>query len=96
MPTRTQKDKDFIISNLEETYFIENFVTKEDISQLIDSWHKSKNKVYCFMGEMTSETGIAHETIKYSINNEIAMLIKFILFIFMFKFFLNQVYAYKY
>ncbi len=29
---------------------------------------KSKNMVYCFMGEMTSETGIAHETIKYSIN----------------------------
>ena len=24
--------------------------------------------VYCFMGEMTSETGIAHECIKYSIN----------------------------
>ena len=28
----------------------------------------SKNKVYCFMGEMTSETGIAHECIKYSRN----------------------------
>ncbi|MDZ4743725.1 MAG: thiamine pyrophosphate-dependent enzyme [Verrucomicrobiota bacterium] len=24
------------------------------------------NHVYCFMGEMTSETGIAHESIKYS------------------------------
>ena len=32
---------------------------------------KSKNKVYCFMGEMTSETGIAHETIKYSINKKL-------------------------
>jgi len=29
---------------------------------------KSKNKVFCFMGEMTSETGIAHECIKYSRN----------------------------
>ncbi len=29
---------------------------------------KSKSKVYCFMGDMTSETGIAHETIKYAIN----------------------------
>ena len=30
---------------------------------------KEKNKmVYCFMGEMTSETGIAHECIKYSRN----------------------------
>ena len=28
----------------------------------------SKNKVYCFMGEMTSETGIVHECIKYSRN----------------------------
>ncbi len=25
-----------------------------------------KNKVFCFMGDMTSETGIAHECIKYS------------------------------
>jgi len=24
------------------------------------------NKVYCFMGEMTSETGVAHECIKYA------------------------------
>jgi pyruvate dehydrogenase E1 component alpha subunit len=29
---------------------------------------KEKNKVYCFLGDMTSETGIAHECIKYSIN----------------------------
>tara|TARA_Y100001970_G_C14247447_1_gene869339 strand:+ start:2432 stop:3034 length:603 start_codon:yes stop_codon:yes gene_type:complete len=28
-------------------------------------------KVYCFMGEMTSETGIAHECIKYSRNNNL-------------------------
>ena len=30
--------------------------------------NESKNRVYCFMGEMTSETGIAHECIKYSRN----------------------------
>ena len=29
------------------------------------------NKVYCFMGDMTSETGIAHECIKYSINKKL-------------------------
>ena len=29
---------------------------------------KQKDKVYCFMGDMTSETGIAHECIKYSRN----------------------------
>jgi pyruvate dehydrogenase E1 component alpha subunit len=27
-----------------------------------------KNKVFCFIGDMTSETGIAHECIKYAIN----------------------------
>lgn len=30
-----------------------------------------KNKVYCFMGEMTSETGVAHECIKYARNHEL-------------------------
>ena len=29
---------------------------------------RGTNKVYCFMGDMTSETGIAHECIKYSKN----------------------------
>ena len=29
---------------------------------------ENNTMVYCFMGEMTSETGIAHECIKYSIN----------------------------
>src|SRR6185437_14717445 len=32
------------------------------------------NKVVCFMGEMTSETGIAHECIKYSIQHELPIL----------------------
>jgi len=32
---------------------------------------KSSKKVYCFIGDMTSETGIAHECIKYSINNKL-------------------------
>ena len=38
---------------------------------------KKKNKVYCFIGDMTSETGIAHECIKYSINKKLP--IKFII-----------------
>ena len=29
------------------------------------------NKVYCFIGEMTSETGVAHECIKYAMNHEL-------------------------
>jgi len=28
------------------------------------------NKVYCFMGDMTSETGVTHECIKYARNHE--------------------------
>ena len=32
---------------------------------------KLKNKVFCFIGDMTSETGIAHECIKYSKNLEL-------------------------
>ena len=31
----------------------------------------SGEKVWCFMGEMTSETGVAHECIKYSRNHEL-------------------------
>lgn len=30
-----------------------------------------KNKVYCFIGDMTSETGAAHECIKYSLNHQL-------------------------
>jgi pyruvate dehydrogenase E1 component alpha subunit len=33
-----------------------------------------KNKVVCFMGEMTSETGIAHECIKYSLLHRLPVL----------------------
>ena len=32
---------------------------------------KKKGKVHCFIGEMTAETGIAHESIKYSINHDL-------------------------
>ena len=33
--------------------------------------NKSRNKVYCFMGDMTAETGIMHECLKYSRNFEL-------------------------
>lgn len=34
--------------------------------------HKNEDsRVYCFMGEMTAETGIAHESIKYSRNHQL-------------------------
>ena len=33
--------------------------------------NKAKNRVHCFMGDMTSETGVAHECIKYSKNHNL-------------------------
>lgn len=30
-----------------------------------------KNRVHCFMGEMTAETGVAHECLKYSTNHQL-------------------------
>lgn len=33
--------------------------------------NKKGNKVYCFLGDMTAETGIAHECIKYSRNHDL-------------------------
>lgn len=32
---------------------------------------KETNRVFCFMGEMTAETGMAHECIKYGINKKL-------------------------
>ena len=32
---------------------------------------KEDSNIYCFMGDMTSETGIAHECIKYSRNHQL-------------------------
>ncbi len=32
---------------------------------------KKSSKVFCFIGDMTSETGIAYETIKYSISHKL-------------------------
>lgn len=32
---------------------------------------QESNRVYCFMGDMTSETGIAYESIKYSRNKKL-------------------------
>ncbi len=29
------------------------------------------NKVFCFMGDMTSESGVAHECVKYSVNKKL-------------------------
>lgn len=33
--------------------------------------NKKENKVFCFLGDMTAETGIAHECIKYSRNHNL-------------------------
>ena len=54
MLTRPQDDKDLILKNLEETYYIENFVSKEDIQELCDIFDNSDNKVYKKTGPITS------------------------------------------
>lgn len=54
MLTRPQEDKDLILKNLEETYYIENFVSKEDIQELCDIFNNSDNKVYKKTGPITS------------------------------------------
>lgn len=36
--------------------------------------NNKNSKVYCFIGDMTSETGIAHESIKYSINHDLPII----------------------
>ena len=46
MPTRSQEHKDFILSNLEETYYIENFISKEDIETLSMEYYGNINKIY--------------------------------------------------
>ena len=38
---------------------------------------KSNAKVFCFMGDMTSETGIAHESMKYAIQHNLP--VKFVI-----------------
>jgi len=38
---------------------------------LANKMKKKKSKVYCFIGEMTSETGIMHECFKYAINKKL-------------------------
>lgn len=55
MLTRSQKDKDFILSNLEETYYIENFISIEDIETLSMEYYGNVNKVYKNTGPITSD-----------------------------------------
>ena len=41
---RSQEDKDFLLSNLSEPRYIENFITQEVIEELIYVWKNSNNK----------------------------------------------------
>ena len=54
MHTRTQEDKDFILDRLEETYYIENFINKDDIKEIIEIFNKAENKVHKNTGPITS------------------------------------------
>lgn len=54
MHTRPQEDKDFILSNLEETYYIEKFINEDDIKELVDVFESADNKVHKNTGPITS------------------------------------------
>ena len=54
MHTRPQEDKDFILSNLEETYYIDKFINEDDIKELVDVFKNADNKVHKNTGPITS------------------------------------------
>ena len=54
MHTRPQEDKDFILSNLEETYYIEKFINDDDIKEFVDVFESADNKVHKNTGPITS------------------------------------------
>jgi len=74
MLTRSKEDKDFILSNLEETYFIENFVSKEDIKSLIETWQQAKNKIHKQTGPVTSDIKDHKSPVLDKIKNKIKKL----------------------
>jgi hypothetical protein len=51
---RTQEDKDFILSNIDEPYSIENFINQKDVDELINMWEKIDNKEHKNTGPITS------------------------------------------
>ena len=52
--SRTQEDKDFILSYVDEPYSIENFIDQKDVNELIDIWENSDNKEHKNTGPITS------------------------------------------
>ena len=48
--SRTQEDKDFILSYVDEPYSIENFIDQKDVNELIDIWENSDNKEHKNIG----------------------------------------------
>jgi len=51
--SRTQEDKDFILSYVDEPYSIENFIDQKDVNELIDIWENSDNKEHKNTGVIT-------------------------------------------
>ena len=74
MPTRSQEHKDFILSNLEETYYIENFISKEDIETLCMEYYGNINKVYKNTGPITSDIKHYNSPVLYKIVDKISKL----------------------
>lgn len=52
---RTQKERDIISGNMAEPYLIENFLSPDDIAELIKLFHSKDNKVEKNTGPVTSD-----------------------------------------
>ena len=52
-------------------YFLYSGGVIPKLDTLSNKLKNNKSKVFCFVGEMTAETGIMHECLKFSINKKL-------------------------
>ncbi len=53
--TRTQEERDVIVSTFKDPLTLENVLSKDDIKDLIDLYHSRQNKIHKNTGPVTSE-----------------------------------------
>ena len=53
--TRTPEERNIIVSNFADPYSLENFLSSEDISELINLYQYRENKIHKHTGPITSE-----------------------------------------
>jgi hypothetical protein len=55
MRVRTQEERDTIVSNLKEPFSVENFLSHDEVSQLVDMYYSTQNKIEKNTGPVTTE-----------------------------------------